>query len=316
MLKELKYVKRAILKNRLHPELQHFYIGGGFIKGYNGVIGMCSPIALDIEACPNAIQFVKAVQACEDTTAIHMTKSGRLTIKSGTFKAFVDCVDTTLPNIDPEGESVTLKGAFLPVLKKLYPFMAKDASRPWARGVLFKGQSAFATNNICLVEQWMETVFPIVVNIPQEAIKELIQIGEEPERIQTSETSVTFHFADGKWLKTRVYEKSWPDLTTILNRETNQAAFPANFFNTVEKLLPFVEEHNTVYFKKDRITTCNESDSGASIDIANIIDGPVFNAKQLLKLKHVATSIDFHAYPAPCLFYGDNLRGAIIGQAQ
>jgi hypothetical protein len=39
----------------------------------------------------------------------------------------------------------------------------------------------------------------------------------------------------------------------------------------------------------------------------------VFNLKQLQKLETVATTIDFSLYPRPCIFYGDLIRGAIMG---
>jgi hypothetical protein len=41
----------------------------------------------------------------------------------------------------------------------------------------------------------------------------------------------------------------------------------------------------------------------------------IFNMKQLLLLKTIANTIDFTGYPAPCIFYGDMVRGAIMGMA-
>ncbi|QFR59683.1 hypothetical protein P6F33_gp82 [Pseudomonas phage Quinobequin-P09] len=39
----------------------------------------------------------------------------------------------------------------------------------------------------------------------------------------------------------------------------------------------------------------------------------VYQIEMLKLLKDVAQKIDFSAYPNPCLFYGDRLRGAIVG---
>lgn len=313
MLKALKFVQGAIAKNTFHPELAHFYIGDGKIKSYNGALGLCSPIALDIEACPKAGPFVKAIQTCQETVAIHLTEAKRLAIKSGSFKAFIDCVETDLPNIEPEGTHVELNGEFLPAIKKLFPFIADDASRQWARGILFKGQSAFATNNICIVEHWLETKFPVEANVPQEALRELLRIGEEPKSLQVNETSMTFHFEDGKWLKTQLYETEWPDLSLILNKPSKQESFVENFFDAIENLLPFVNDSNCILFSSEEITTNKEAELGSSIALVGLPDECSFNAKQLLLLKSIANTIDFKMYPEPCLFYGDNIRGAIVG---
>ena len=79
----------------------------------------------------------------------------------------------------------------------MLPFIAEDASRPWARGVLFDSQFARATNNIVIVEYWLgSTVFPIPINMPKSAITEVLRIGEEPEKTYVNETNITLIFPE------------------------------------------------------------------------------------------------------------------------
>ena len=218
MLNALRFVQGAVAKKDFVPALQHFRIEGGTIRGYNGMMGLSCPIALNLYVCPKAIPFIKAIQTCKDTIAIHMTTGGRLGIKSGTFKAFVDCINEPFPEVIPEGEHIELKGDLLGVLKLLPPFIAEDASRPWARGILLRNQSAFATNNVCLIEYWLGYDFPIELNIPKAAVSELLRINEEPTGLQFTESSVTFHFAGQRWLRTQTYSTVWPDLNKILDQ--------------------------------------------------------------------------------------------------
>ena len=67
MLEVLKFVKGAVGKKDYVPALTHFQIADGRITGFNGKISLSSPIALDLECCPKAIPFVKAIEACTDT---------------------------------------------------------------------------------------------------------------------------------------------------------------------------------------------------------------------------------------------------------
>lgn len=314
MLDALKFVKGAIASKGFTPELTHFKIEGGFIKGFNGALALCSPIDLDLDVTPKAIPFVKAVTSCKSTVALHITPAGKLAVKSGTFKAFVDCTpDQAYPDIFPEGEKIELKGGFVALLKRLQPFMAEDASRPWARGILLKGQSAFVTNNVVIIQAWLEKPFPVEVNIPAAAIKELVRIKEEPTHIQMCDTSVSFWYADGRWLRACLNSYEWPDVTTILDVECNPQPFHESFFEAVESVSAFVEESNRVMFFEGSICTHKDEGVGASFDIEGLPDEGAFNFKYLLNLEGLAEKIDFFMYPKPCVFYGDNLRGAIIG---
>lgn len=317
MLEALKFVKGAVARKDLVPVLTHFSISGGLIKGFNGRLALCSPIELELEALPRAAPFIKAVETCRETVQMHMTPAGRLAIKSGGFKAFIDCVeDGSFPEIEPDGFEIIPEPGFLEAVKTLAPFIADDASRPWARGILFRGPSAFATNNICLLEYWLGYNFPVEINVPQDAVREIIRIGEDPEKIQVTDTSATFHFSGSRWLRTQLFDLGWPDLAKVLERESSQQPVPENLFDALEELAPFVEKDGRVYLSPGALSTSTEEGSGALSEVEGIISDGCFNGKQLALLNGVADSIDLSSYPAPCIFYGDRIRGAIIGMRQ
>jgi DNA polymerase III sliding clamp (beta) subunit (PCNA family) len=313
MLDALKFVQGAVAKKDFVQALTHFHISGGFIKGYNGSLALCSPIDLDLEVTPKATPFIKAIATCKDTVQLNMTPAGRLSIKSGSFKAFVDCIDEAYPDVQPEGEILELDGTLLKALKKLNPFIADDASRQWARGIMFRGPSAFATNNVTLVEYWLGYNFPVEVNIPKPAVQELIRIGEEPTKVQVCENSMTFHYASGRWLRTQTYSTQWPDMGKVLDRDSTQQPFPEGFFEALGDLLPFADDLQRVYFLNTRMATVPDDGLGASVDLAGLPEQGIYNIKQLQLLEAIAETIDLSQYPAPCLFYGDRVRGAIVG---
>lgn len=316
MLDSLRFVQGAVAKKDFVATLTHFRIRGGSIMGYNGMMALCCPIDLDLDVCPKATPFVKAIQTCKDTIAIHSTPTGRLSIKSGSFKAFIDCTSETFPEVVPEGQVIELgEGSkILETLKALSPFIAEDASRPWARGILFRGQSAFATNNVALIEKWLGYNFPVVINIPKAAVAELLRIGEEPISLQMSDTSMTFHFPGNRWLRTQSYPVDWPDLSRILDTPANPSAVPASLFEQIADLAPFVDELGAIHLHDNAITTGVHDTDGATVVIEGLAGAVgTYNIKQFMLLDGVATSFDLTTYPAPCLFYGDGVRGAVVG---
>lgn len=313
MLDSLRFVMGAVAKKDFVPSLVHFRIAEGRVRGFNGMIGLSCPIDMNLEVSPKATQFVKAIQTCKDTIQLHVTPAGKLAVKSGSFKAFVECTPEAYPMVEPEGENVPLTGGLVKVLKQLLPFIAEDASRPWARGILLRGQSAFATNNIVVIEHWMDTPFPVEINIPKMAIVELLRIGEEPETLQICANSATFHFSGQRWLRTQTYATTWPDLSRILDVQSLQLPVPPGLWQAVEDLIPFVDDLGRLYLSDGSIATGQTDGTGASVEIPDIHTIGCFNAFQLRLLQDTIQTMDFSTYPKPCLFFGDGVRGAVVG---
>lgn len=316
MLKELQFVQGAVARKDYEPALTHFSIKDGKILGYNGALALCTPINLDISCAPKAVPFIKAVKTCRETVKLHLTPNGRLSVQSGNFTAFVDCIEgEAYPNVVPEGQIVDLTGSLLKSLEELQPFIAADASRPWARGILLRGQSAFATNNIIAVEKWLGYTFPVEVNVPEEAVRELLRIGEEPTQIQIGERSVTFHFGQDKWLRTQLLTTEWPDVSRILDRPSTTVPAPEGFFQALQDLIPFTDDQERVFFLQDAVSTVPDGDItiGATVKVPGVFPGGCYSIKQLLHLETVLKEIDFTQYPDPCLFYGSYIRGAVVG---
>ena len=316
MLKELKFVQGAVAKKELLPALTHFRIENGFVRSFNGTLALCSPIAFDIDCTPKAAPFVKAIQNCKETVSLSITKAGRLSVKSGSFKAFIDCVDEVTPHVEPEGDQFEINGeALLNAFKTIVPFIGDDAARPWSNGILLSNQSAYATNNVILVEYWVGSVFPFICNIPKAAIKEMIRINEPPIYAQATETSISFHYEDGRWVRTALYDIDWPDLSRILDQPNNPAPVHQDLFEALDVVKPFANDLGCVYFHKEGVTTSLKEGDGASYDLKDFHYEGAYRIEMLLSLKDIISTIDFTSYPKPSIFYGDRLRGAIVGMS-
>ena len=314
MLKELKFVMGAVSKKDFIPTLTHFKIENYKVRSFNGTLALCSPIALDIDCIPKAEPLVKAIQQCDETVSLTLTPTGKLSVKSAGFRALIDCVETETPHVTPEGDRFEINGeALLKALQTLIPLIGNDASRPWSNGALFLGNSVFATNNIILAEYWIGTPFPLCCNVPRSAIKEMVRIGEPPIWAQATDHSITFHYSDERWIRTTLLDTKWPDVTKILNVESAPIPFDERIYEGLEKLKYFTDKLGRVYFRDAFLLTHLDEGEGASYFIPDLHNEGIFQIEMLYLLKGIAKSIDWSLYPSPCMFFGDSIRGAIIG---
>ncbi len=316
MLNDLKFVMGAVAKKDFVPSLQYFKITGGRILGFNGVIAISTPTDLAVDAMPKAVPFIKAIERVPEgaEVALNLTNAGRLSLKAGPFRAYVELSDNAdYPDIVPKGEIVPLAPGLLAVLRALSPFMGIDASRPWAMGIRLVGQSAFATNNICLVEHWLPMAFPSQLIIPSMAITEMLRIKVEPTGIQVEERAVTFHYPSGAWLRTAVVDGEWPDLSRILDQPHGAAPIHPELFDAVKRLDAFTEKDNRIFLREGIVATSATEGDGALVELPGFAGVGCHHLTELLKLDEVATHIDWTTWPGPCLFFGGMMRGAIIG---
>lgn len=311
----LKFAQGAVSKKDFVPELTHFQIAHGRVTGFDGKMSLSAPIELDLDCCPKATPFVKAIEACTETAQLAMTTNGRLSVRSGKFRAFVECLPLeTFPVVEPDGLPVAIDGNLLPALRTLYEFTAEDASRPWAAGVLLDGESAFATNNVILVESWLGYHFPYRVNLPRFTIREMLRIGEEPTGMQLTAESVTLHYSGNRWLRSQLNSLEWPDIRGLLAKAPENPELvpdvPEGLWEALTTLKPFVTELGQLFIGPDVVRTAVEE--GASVVVPGM---PVcsFNHKMLSMLEGVAHRADFAAWPNPVAFYGERLRGFIAG---
>lgn len=314
MLKELKFVQGAVSKKEFIPAMTHFNIREGKVRAYNGVLALSSPVPFNIDCNPKAVDLVRAISKCEDQISLTMTPAGKLRIHSGEYRKFIDCVDGDMPHVGPEGEHVAIDGGkLLEACKTLARFIGNDASRPWTNGILLRGQSAFATNNVCLVEYWLGAPVPFEVNVPRAAIAEMLRVDEAPTHAQLDKSSVTFHYADERWIRTQLFSTEWPDLSKVLNHKCDPQPINEKLFEGLEKLKDSGDDIGRVYLKDGMLRTHLEDDVGASFTMSQLPGEGCYQIHMLNLLEGVATTADFNRYPEPCLFFGDQLRGAIIG---
>jgi hypothetical protein len=322
MLDALRFVSTAVARKDFIPDLTHFKIEDGRITGFNGMVALSSDIDLDLTVMPSAGQLIDAIRACKETISLNVTETGRLAVKSGKFRAYVNCLPKqSAVFVEPEGQSIDMGPDFLTGIKKVAPIMGIDASRPWAMGIKLVGESMFATNNVMMVQYWHGSPLPFDIIIPAAAVSELLRINEDPTEVQLTSNSITFWFGNERWLRTQlVVGDGWPihlvDKIMAIESNTLLTPFPVGFFDAVKTLEPFVGERSTIYLEPTGLRTERTEGAGACFDMETGLPClQAYHLHQLTLLGEVADRIDWSNYPGPCKFKGGSrMRGALIGQ--
>jgi hypothetical protein len=299
--------------------MAYYQISGGRITSFNGVIAISSPINVDFEVSPRAEIFHKTIQSCGDEISLTLSDNGILHVKSGGFSARVPCLaQPATYHAVPEGDVFPLPGGFTNACRQVFPVVAKSTitAAAWASVIQAENGCLTVTNNSVVLQSWVGFETP-PFDIIRDTAQEVIRIGEDPTHVQISESSVTFHYSDGRWLRTQRSYQAWPSehVNRILDAPVSNEMLPVpfNLFDVLEMIMPFTPANNAaVYFQDGRLTT-GDNFTGAECLVEGLCAGPVFNGKNLFMLRDFAEEIDFAAYPKPSGFRGANCRGVIIG---
>jgi hypothetical protein len=167
----------------------------------------------DLPSCTvPAARLVAAWLACKGTPEPQVGEAN-LTIKAGRVRARIPLSDPGVyPATKPDERTVDTPPGVAKLLDRLNPFVATDASRPWATSVCLSGDHAYATNNVVLVRVPFPGILPHPVNVPQAVFEAITELGE-PVGLGYCDASVTFYFEDGSWVKSSLISGEWPTKT-------------------------------------------------------------------------------------------------------
>jgi hypothetical protein len=318
MLETLETVFAAVASKDIVVILTHVLIHDGRIQGGDGTMTIDAPYECGVPNCSVPGQkFLNSVKACKGTPKLSITPTGKLSVKQGSFKALL----ATLPAEDfpvdsPKGTEVPVPKDLLKAVKRLQPFISKDASRPWSMGILFKDGFAYATNNVVLARVPLDWKHVPVV-LPKISIDGLVELKEHPTSMFVEEGfSVSFTYNDSMWMKSQLQNSAWPDVGKMLaSLDGPEHKVPANMLDAVQRCKKFC---TNVKFPAIKISAEGISSDDGGGDIASfegfeLHDG-VYNGDMLELVLTNATHIDFGNYPKPCTFSGDDeLFGLFVG---
>jgi len=302
-----------------NPYETHIGLRNNWAIAFNGIVAAGSPIVEDLHCYPHNLMLIEALSKCDENFSLTQLDNGRLSIKSGKFKAVVPCLDPELmQNAFPDPNIAPITNAFKAAVEAVGVLASENAQHVLTASVLMNGPSVISTNRVMIMEYWHGLDLPPGVPLPKQFVAALAKQKKNLVGFGFSNNSATFHFEDGCWIKTQLYSDEWPDVGRILNREANLWSIDAGFYKALDAVAAFSEDGN-VYSDLNLLMSHADSALGATHECAGIPKGFVYPIKQLKIIQPHVQKIDWMANgihdSSYCLvFQGGNMRGVISGR--
>lgn len=206
MIDLLKIVNKATT-TKSTAVMSHFRIVDGAVTATNGAITINAEVAeLDgINATVPAAQFLTAIAACKDEPQITTTDKSMM-VKAGSFKARLPRSFEPFPDPDWNGEEDTVPPDFSKKLGTAAKFIGGRYT-----GVLIKNGYAYATDNASMVRVELDGFIDSDFTLPEEAVKLLTTINEQPVAASVAENYAVIEYASFK-IRCSTLALEWPDV--------------------------------------------------------------------------------------------------------
>lgn len=278
----------------------HCRIHGGTLIASNG--GITAGIYIDeaMSCAPHTKTFIAALEKCNDAIAMTLLDSGRLSVKSGKFRAQVPCVPIgDLQPPQPDAPVANLTDAVKAALAACIA-VAKDGEAPPACGVLLKANTAVATDRHVVIEAWHGIDLPPVF-LPRVSAAAIANSSKPLKSFGFSDTSATFFFEDDSFIKTALFENNFPDYEKFINAETSPYPLPGGFYEAIEALKPFCDQY--VYFNDNRAMSHKEEKEATTYEIEGVPTKTAMNIAQLQLVRAYMSDVQFKVGPREMTYF-------------
>lgn len=311
LIAALKFV--SVAQKKAGPtNVQFCHIAHNWAAAFDGVLTVAAPIEEDLAACVQTVQFIDALSKATDELSITQLGPNTLAVSSGVFRALVPCVGfDEVPITPPDPQCAVIDDRIKAALLAVAGLATDGAPNATFASVLLQGGSAVATNGHALLEYWHGIDLPPGMMIPKNSA---VAIGKSSKTLTGfgfSQSSATFYFEDGSFIKTQLFGERYPAYEQVLNVEgLNPWPVPPEFFKAVRAVESFSENGN-IYFEDGAMLSKAYRDEASTYKVEGLPERMGFNAKYLLLVEDAFKSAHFGNNKV--IFFGESMRGAIMG---
>ena len=296
----------------------HCRIANNQIVAYDGNLSAGHYVEDDLTACPQTRVLKETLLKCGQSLSITQLDNARLAVKSGKLTNLVPCTVEEMPLVVPDTPIAAIDNRLKTGFEVVGLLAKEGAERVVLASILLNANSMLGTNGHIVVEFWHGIDLPPNLVLPKSFIaailktdKQLAQLGFSFNNETGQYNSLTFYFADNSWIKTQLYNDQWPDTGKVLNVNSNAMVLPESFFDAVKTLASLASD-NRFYLFQNLLRTSFDETTGASYEVEGLPPGKIFSAEYMKLLCNFIKCVDFTTYEDKALFFGENIRGAIM----
>ena len=283
----------------------------------DGVLTFGTPIEEDLQACPHTFKLIEALKECTEKLTITQTSALEIVVDCDNFLGKVDCVDfSQIPISGPDPIQISASNTFKEGLFILQGIL--ESSPDIRTGCIFiTKNSAIATNGKTMLELWHGLNLPQNFAIIQHAAKHVGKCKKLLTGLGWSDSSITFHFEDGSFIKSQLVNlASYPDFTKILALPAKFNFLPVseNFIKYIKTISSFCDNSDIAYLESKTISSSEED--GSFFRIEGIPCKMMFSISELLSIAKVFNFAYFsnEKFEEPKVYFhnGSDMRGVLM----
>ena len=296
------------------PYQTHCVIKNGILSAFDGTITIGIACKFDFEACPHTLSLIDAIKNCSSDVSITQLNNCVLSIKSGKFKASIDCHPSdNMVCIPPDPKIATIDNRLLDAFNCVVNIVSETAAKECLAGVLLQCNSVLATNGMLLVEYWHGINLPSGLLLPKKFVKAVIDSDKNIAGFGYSPNSVTFYFEDNSFIRTNLYQSPFPNTAPIFDGWLGEPMpLPDEFFKAVASIGKCTEA-GKVYFVEDKVSSTKTPSLGASYEVECLPNNMAFNSNYIKLIEPYCELAHFDKNSHTFYFFSNNVRGALKG---
>ncbi|WEL95552.1 hypothetical protein [Xanthomonas phage vB_XooS_NR08] len=313
LIAALKFI--SVAQKKAGPvNIQFCHIAHNWAAAFDGVLTVAAPIEEDLTACPHTLQFIDALSKAGDELSITQLTANTLAVSSGVFRALVPCVAfDEVPIMPPDPQCAVIDDRVKAALAAVAGLATDGAPNATYAAVLLQAGSAVATNGAALLEAWHGIDLPPGLMLPKAAASAIAKASKALTGFGYSQSSATFYFEDGSFIKSQLYGERYPNYASVLDvPNLNLWPIPEDFYRGVRAIESF-SPNGHVFFEDGAVLSRMHKEEASTYRIEGLPERMGFSAKLLLSVEHAFKKAHFDAETNKVIFYGDNVRGAVMG---
>lgn len=298
----------------------HVQFLDGWVKAFDGVLSAGARADEAFDFCPKVSTLLKAMSRCGKSLQLAGISDGLMSVTSEKFRAVVPCMGLAdMPDVDPDGPLVPINDILRVGFDTIGGIVKREGVSVIEASLLLQANTMVTCDRVLMLEFWHGIDLPPDLVLPKVFIdaiakttKKLVGFG------WTDGQSITFHFEDDSWIKTQLFEASWPNWRTMIEVPVQSKPFDPSIFEAVEAVEDFSDD-GAVYFAENSVRSHDDLSTGASHECnAGILTGTAFNAKRLLLAKSFMGAIDYDPQRKILYFFGAEkpVRGILAGRVR
>ena len=313
LIAALKFISSA--QKKAGPVgVQFSHLAHNWAAAFDGVLTVAHPIEEDLQACPHTLQFIDALSKAGDELSITQLTQNTLAVSSGVFRALVPCVaPDEVPILPPDPQCAVIDDRIKEALAAVAGLATEGAPNATYAAVLLQANTAVATNGAALLEAWHGIDLPPGMMLPKAAASAIAKSSKTLTGFGYSPSSATFYFEGGAFIKTQLYGERYPNYAPLLEMpDLNLWPIPEDFYRGVRAIESF-SPNGHVFFEDGAVQSKMHKEEASTYRIEGLPERMGFSVKLLLAVEHAFKKAHFAAEVNKVVFYGDNVRGVIMG---